>query len=182
MISSFFCNFSCSVAFKESAAANSVLISGRTKKLASEVEFDNRSNPLSVGSIEFIFSSITKNRSSVTKCMFLPFSAMYWFSVFCNKVFIPCSLRNLINALFLGSALYACNNLNPPSFSFPLEINFFASEIIAVKRFFCSLTNFWTCGFNSSNSWSSPFGVGPEIIRGVLASSINTESTSSTIA
>ena len=33
-----------------------------------------------------------------------------------------------------------------------------------------------------SKSWSSPLGTGPEIISGVRASSINTESTSSTIA
>ena len=35
---------------------------------------------------------------------------------------------------------------------------------------------------NKSNIWSSPLGTGPEIIRGVRASSISTESTSSTIA
>ena len=39
-----------------------------------------------------------------------------------------------------------------------------------------------TFSFRTSNSWFSPLGVGPDIIRGVLASSINTESTSSTIA
>ena len=36
-----------------------------------------------------------------------------------------------------------------------------------------------TNGWYSSNIWSSPLGIGPEIINGVRASSINTESTSS---
>ena len=43
-------------------------------------------------------------------------------------------------------------------------------------------SDMYTLGFNWSNSCLSPSGTGPEIIRGVLASSINTESTSSTIA
>ena len=64
-----------------------------------------------------------------------------------------------------------------PNFIFAL-----ASAKTLVSRLRCFETRFLTFSFRTSNSWFSPLGVGPDIIRGVLASSINTESTSSTIA
>ena len=106
---------------------------------------------------------------------------MYWFSVFSNNALTPGSLKNLIKALFFGKPLCARNNAIPASFSL-LPNAFFASDNAELIYAFCAFTNFSTLGFNAKNSWLSPFGVGPEMINGVLASSIKTESTSSTIA
>ena len=61
-------------------------------------------------------------------------------------------------------------------------INFLASVKYWVANLRCASTKRSTNGRSCSNNWSSPFGTGPEIINGVRASSINTESTSSTMA
>ncbi len=64
-----------------------------------------------------------------------------------------------------------------PSFIFAL-----ASTKTLVNRLLCFETRLSTFDFKISNSCRSPSGVGPEIIKGVRASSTKTESTSSTIA
>ena len=91
-------------------------ISGKTKNSASSKPAEIKSIPLSVSSTEFCFSSIIKNSGSVTMCMFLLFSCMYRFSVFCITAFMPSSLKNLMIDLFLGIPLWARNKSKPPSF------------------------------------------------------------------
>ena len=95
---------------------------------------------------------------------------------------MPSSLRYLIRALFLGIPLKTLNKLKAPSSVSLFEIWFFALERVPNKNFLCVETIFSTLGFKLLNSCLSPLGIGPEIIKGVLASSIKTESTSSTIA
>ena len=141
--------------------------------------------PLSVRSMEFCFSSITKYRGSVISGILRLFSCIYSFSVFSRTALFPSSLRNLINGLYLGKPLCARSKRIPPSFLF-FESSLASSSLASLKILAtssrCIFTKCSTRGLYSSNIWSSPFGTGPEIIKGVRASSINTESTSSTIA
>ncbi len=111
-------------------------------------------------------------------------------------LFIPSSERYFIRALFFGMDLYERNSARnpsslilPPSSFFPSSVSLFPSSIFVlasarnfVARFFWTLTRRSTSGWYSSNIWSSPFGMGPEMISGVRASSMSTESTSSTMA
>ena len=87
-----------------------------------------------------------------------------------------------MRALFFGSPLKTLSNKNPLSLVSPSAKIFLDSAKTPVNNFLCFETKSAILGFNSSNSCLSPFGVGPDIIRGVLASSIKTESTSSIIA
>ena len=66
--------------------------------------------------------------------------------------------------------------------AFASESTFFASVRKPCTTFCCTFTKLTTFGFSSSNSCTSPFGVGPEMMSGVRASSMSTESTSSTMA
>ena len=107
---------------------------------------------------------------------------------------MPGSLKYLINALFLGKPLNALNKHKQPSskscfcsfLSNPSCSDFAIFVLASVSKpltnFLWLVTNFSTFGFNATYSCSSPFGTGPEIINGVLASSTKTESTSSIIA
>ena len=95
----------------------------------------------------------------------------------------------MINALFFGKPLCVLNKAIPPSVISSLVVEpsskplrfFFATINKSLINLRCAATKRSTLGFNSTNSCLSPFAVGPEIINGVLASSIKTESTSSTI-
>ena len=95
---------------------------------------------------------------------------------------VPSKDKNLIKALFFGKPLKTLNNWNPPSLVSPAAINFLASAKTPIKYLLWIPTISLTKGFNSLNSCRSPCGTGPEMINGVLASSIKTESTSSIIA
>ena len=160
------------------------MISGSTKKVGSSVLPVNRSIPLSVNSILLFFSSITKYNSSVASCIWRMFSDMKYSSVFNIWAFTPCSLKNLINALLRGYPLKErYRRIEPSSTTFwsSLAIFFLASINSLEQRSFCAFTTTSTFGRNCSNNCSSPRGIGPEMISGVRASSINTESTSSTM-
>ena len=61
-------------------------------------------------------------------------------------------------------------------------MSFLASAKTVLTNFFWASTSELILCFNSPNSCLSPVGVGPEMINGVRASSISTESTSSTMA
>ena len=183
--SSFFCCFSSTESPDFSISATSLPTSGSTKNWVSSILPVRVSIPLSVNSIVLCFSSITKYSSSVATCIFFSFSCIQNSSVFCKRTFTPGSLRYLMRALLLGIPLYARKSESSPasrSFSSALCIFALASARSLVVRVFCVRTRSSTRCLYSSKSWSSPFGTGPLIINGVRASSINTESTSSTIA
>ena len=98
--------------------------------------------------------------------------------------FTPCSLKYFIIGLFFGKPLKERNKSKlPSSCSFLSSDAIFtlasANSLVDISR--CAFTISSTRGRNISYNWSSPLGTGPDIINGVRASSINTESTSSTI-
>ena len=147
------------------------MISGSTKKVGSSVLPVNRSIPLSVNSILLFFSSITKYNSSVASCIWRMFSDMKYSSVFNIWAFTPCSLKERYRRIEPSSTTFWSS----------LAIFFLASINNLEQRSFCAFTTTSTFGRNCSNNCSSPRGIGPEMISGVRASSINTESTSSTM-
>ncbi len=85
--------------------------------------------------------------------------------------------------LCLGAARWICSSFTPASHSFSgSAISFSACCMAFAAHCCCARTTRSTSGFISSNRSSSRPSTGPEMMSGVRASSISTESTSSTIA
>ena len=137
-----------------SISAISEPISGRIKNFGSSPAAVMVSCPLSVRSIEFSFSSITKYKGSVISGILRLFSCMYSFSVLIRIALLPSSLKNLIKGLYLGNPLCALSNNIPPSFLFlesSLANNSFASLKVCITNSCCILTRRSTRGLYSSN-------------------------------
>ena len=104
-------------------------------------------------------------------------------SAFWSSCFMPGSERNLISGAYLGSPLCARSRSMAPSFSSPSEIFFLASFESLVHEAALGLVELLHIGAELQvlGLVASLCCMGPEMIRGVRASSMSTESTSSTM-
>ena len=151
------------------------------------------SRPLSVRFIEFSCSSTEKYSSSSRSDSFLfvrysPSSLLTDFSISgCFISFKNCGFFGVLRLTRRNFSVASLNNLLA-SFPFPCSSSIFAlshsflpSAISRAENRVCCEARCLTAGFHFLNCSEIVLSTGPDIINGVLASSISTESTSSII-